>query len=91
MSPEELKLGDAKTNLITARAAQHTLSIDTVKAKTDKSIAVAKEIQADAQKATDDSIFRRQAMVIGLIVLALAVFSLYLVRQELYRALPPRE
>jgi predicted CXXCH cytochrome family protein len=91
MSPEELKLSDAKTNLITARAAQHTLSIDTVKAKTDKSIAVAKEIQADAKKATDDSIFRRQAMVIGLVVLALAVLSLYLIRQELYRALPPKE
>jgi cytochrome c1 len=91
VSPEQLKLSDAKTNLITARAAQHTLSIDTVKAKTDKSVAVAKEIQADAQKAIDESVFRRQAMVVGLIVLALAVFSLYLIRQELYRALPPKE
>jgi len=91
MAPEQTKLADAKTNLITARAAQHTLNFDTVKAKTDKSIAVAKEIQADAQKATDESVFRRQAMVIGLVVLALAVYSLYLIRRELYRGLPPKE
>ncbi len=91
VAPEEAKLADAKTNLITARAAQHTLNLDTVKEKTTKASTVAKDVLADAKKAEDDSIVRRQAMVIGLAVLALAVGSLYLIRRELYKSLPPKE
>ncbi len=91
VAPEEVRLADAKTNLITARAAQHTLSIDTVRARTDKSIQISKEIQTDAEKAIADSVFRRQAMVIGLAVAALAIGCLYMIRQELYRQLPPKE
>jgi hypothetical protein len=52
---------------------------------------VAKEVQSDAEKAIGESIFRRQAMVIGLGVLALAVGSLYLIRRELYSQLLPKE
>jgi hypothetical protein len=91
VAPEEAKLADAKTNLITARAAQHTLSMDTVKAKTDKAVQSAKEIQADAEKSIDDSVLRRQAMVIGIAVALLAIASLYVIRRELYRQLPPKE
>ena len=90
VAPEQAKLSDAKTNLITARAAQHTLSLDVVKAKTDKATSIAKDVIADAQKAESESVFRREAMVIGLAVLALAVGSLYLIRRELYKQLPPK-
>ena len=91
VAPEEVNLASAKTNLVTARAAQHTLSIDVVKAQTDKAIRIANQVQADAKKAEDESIFRREAMAIGLVVLALAVGSLYLIRRELYSQLPPKE
>ncbi len=91
VAPEQAKLADAKTNLITARAAQHTLSLDTVKARTDKATSIAQDVQADAEKAIGESVIRREAMVIGLVVAALAIASLYLIRRELYRQLPPRE
>jgi hypothetical protein len=91
VAPEEASLANANTSLVTARAAQHTLSIDTVKAQTDKAVSIAKQVQADAIKAEDESVFRREAMVIGLAVLALAVGSLYLIRRELYKQLPPKE
>ncbi len=91
VAPEQAALTDSKTNLITARAAQHTLDLNTVKTKTDKATSIANQVIADAKKAEDESVFRRQAMVVGLLVLALAVGSLYLIRRELYKQLPPKE
>jgi hypothetical protein len=91
VAPEQAKLTDAKTNLITARAAQHTLSFDTVRAKTDKATTISQEVQSDAEKAIGESIVRREAMVIGLAVAALAIGCLYMIRRELYKALPPKE
>ncbi len=91
VAPEELKLANAKTNLLTARAAQHTLSLDVVKTQTDKATGTAQSVQADALKAIQDSIFRREAMVIALAVAALAILCLYAIRRELYRQLPPKE
>jgi hypothetical protein len=88
VAPEEAKLAEAKTNLITARAAQHTLSLDTVKERTDAATAKAKEVTADAQKAIADSIFRREIMAGGLGIMALAIFALWLIRRELYKQLP---
>ncbi len=90
VAPEEAKLREAKTNLITARAAQHTLNLDTVKDKTDKANAKAQQVIADAEKAIADSVFRRQVMVIGLGIMALAIASLWIIRRELYRQLPPK-
>lgn len=89
IAPEEAKIAELKTNLITARAAQHTLNTTVVKEKTDKAIAISKEIVADANKALDDSVFRRQVMGIGLVIMALAILSLYVIRRELYKQLPP--
>lgn len=90
VAPEEAKLREAQTNLITARAAQHTLNLGTVKERTDKATVKAKEVVADAQKAIDDSIFRRQYMVFGLAIMALSIASLWIIRRELYKQLPPK-
>ena len=89
VAPEEVKLSEAHTNLITARAAQHTLDQAVVKGSTDKAEAKAEEVIADADKATSDSIFRRQWMAFGLAVMALAIVSLWIIRRELYKQLPP--
>ncbi len=91
VAPEQAKLTDAKTYLITARAAQHTLNLDLVKEKTDKASAIGKEVQADAEKSINENVVRRQAMVIGLAVMVSAIASLYMIRRELYRQLPPKE
>jgi hypothetical protein len=48
-------------------------------------------VQSDAEKAISDSILRRQAMVIGIAVAILAIASLYMIRRELYKQLPPKE
>jgi predicted CXXCH cytochrome family protein len=89
IAPEEVKLAEARTNLITARAAQHTLDQAVVKGSTDKAEAKAKEVIADADKAISDSIFRRQWMAFGLAVMVLAIVSLWIIRRELYKELPP--
>lgn len=87
-APEGVKIAEARTSLITARAAQHTLDVKTVKDNTDKARAKAQEIIADADKAAGESLFRREFMGFGLAVMALAIASLYVIRRELYRQLP---
>ena len=89
VAPEEAKLAEAKTNLITARAAQHSLDATLVKDRTDKSTAKAKEVIADSAQAIQEEGFRRQVMLIGLAIMALAILSLYVIRRELYKQLPP--
>ena len=91
VAPEEAKLAESKTSLITARAVQHTLKLDLVKEKTTKATDTAKAVQADAEKAISESIVRRQAMIIVLGIIALAIGSLYMIRRELYRQLPSKE
>lgn len=91
VAPEQAKLTDAKTNLITARAAQHTLNLETVQAKTSKATSISQDVQADAEKAINESVVRREAMVIGLAVAALAIGCLYAIRRELYKSLPPKQ
>jgi hypothetical protein len=88
VAPEEVKVAEARTNLITARAAQHTLDLNAVKDKTDKATAKAKEVIADADKANSESLFRREFMGFGLAIMALAIASLYIIRRELYKQLP---
>lgn len=90
VAPEEVRLAEAKTSLITARAAQHTLSTETVKERTDAATTKANEVTANAQKAIADSIFRREIMAVGLGIMAMAISALWLVRRELYKELPPK-
>ncbi len=90
-APEEVKLAEARTSLITARAAQHSLDVKTIKTNTDKATATAKQIVADSDKAIADSVFRREFMAVGLGIMALAIGSLYIIRRELYKQLPKEE
>ena len=80
---EQSLLTDARTRLITARAAQHTANIDTVKTETDASIQLSQQAQEQSQAAIAESQFRRKAMVIALVVIVLIITSLVLLRREL--------
>lgn len=91
VAPEEVKLREARTNLITARAAQHTLDLTLVKEKTDKATQDAKEVIADAEKAQAANTDRSRVMIVGLAIMALAILSLWVIRREIYRQLPPKE
>jgi hypothetical protein len=87
VAPLEGRLREANTSLITARAAQHTLDIDLVREQTDNARATADEVQASANAAMAESLFRRRAMVIAVAVIGLIVVALYLLKRELDRQL----
>jgi len=85
VGPLEGQLREANTSLITARAAQHTLDVGTVTAKTDDASVVSEEVKADAEAAVAESVFRRQAMIVAVVVIALCIVALFLLKRELDR------
>jgi hypothetical protein len=87
VSPLEGRLSQANTDLVTARAAQHTLNIKTVTDRADKARTTAEQVQADAEAAIAANIFRRRAMVIAVAVIALTIVALYFLKRELDRRL----
>jgi hypothetical protein len=48
-------------------------------------------VQASARQAVDESIFRRQAMVIAIAVIILTIVALYMLKRELDRRLEESE
>jgi len=87
MSPQEARLREARTDLITARAAQHTVQLSVVEEKAGQSKATSEEVKESAESAIAESIFRRQAMVVAVAAISLTVVALYAVKRELYREL----
>ncbi|GAB4543127.1 MAG: hypothetical protein Kow0063_35930 [Anaerolineae bacterium] len=87
VGPMEARLREANTSLITARAAQHTLDVDTVQERADDARVIAGEVKSGADAAVAESIFRRQAMVVAVAVIALIIVALYLLKRELDRQL----
>jgi len=85
VTEEESLIADARTKLITARAAQHTANLDTVQTMTDASIDLSKQAHEKAQQSVDENVFRRQAMIIAIAVIGLVIVSLILIRRELVR------
>jgi hypothetical protein len=76
-------LADARTRLITARAAQHTVDLDVVLAESDASLELSEQARQQAEDAIAESRFRRQAMVVAVGVIVLIIVSLILLRREL--------
>jgi hypothetical protein len=87
VAPLEGQLRQANTDLVTARAAQHTLDLELVSARTDAARATAGEVQASAEEAIASNNFRRRAMVIAVAAIALTIVALYLLKRELDRQL----
>lgn len=83
VGPLEGRLAQANTDLVTARAAQHTLELATVRERTDAALAVADEVTADAEAAIAESAFRRRAMVVAVAAIGLVIVALYLLKREL--------
>ncbi len=84
---EEAKLSEARTGLITARAAQHQATLDVVRASTGTSLAASQEVIKAAEEKLRQSVFRRQAMVVAVVAIAVTVGALYSVKRELDRRL----
>jgi hypothetical protein len=83
VSPLEGRLREANTDLITARAAQHSLDLDTVSELVNNTQTIAEEVETNAEAAVAESVFRRQAMVIAVAVISLTIVALYLLKREL--------
>lgn len=83
VAEEEGLLTEARTKLITARAAQHTVDVETVLNESDASVELSGQAHQQAEDAIAESRFRRQAMVVALGVIVLVIFSLVLLRREL--------
>lgn len=84
---EEGMLSEARTGLITARAAQHQVSLDVVTTLTEASVAASQAVTEAAEEKLSQSIFRRQAMVIVVAAIVVTVVALYSIKRELDRRL----
>ena len=83
----EGRLREANTNLITARAAQHALDLEAVNERSEKAQTIAQEVKAGAEAAVAESVFRRQAMIIAVVIIIITIVPLYLLKRELDRRL----
>jgi predicted CXXCH cytochrome family protein len=83
VAEEENLLTEARTRLITARAAQHTVDLATVEQETRAAVDLSVQAREQAEAAIAENRFRRQAMVIALAINAVVIFSLVMVRREL--------
>lgn len=83
VTDEENLLAEARTQLISARAQQHSANLSTVREASDGSIALSQQAQEQAEDAISESRFRRRAMVIAILVIGLVIISLVMLRREL--------
>jgi hypothetical protein len=83
VAEEDDLLVNARTKLITARAAQHTIDTATVEKVSNESIQLSTQAKANANTAIEQNAFRRQAMVIAIGVIVVVIGSLVLLRREL--------
>lgn len=84
---EEAQLSEARTGLITARAAQHQISLDVVSENTEASVEASEAVMESAEAKLSESVFRRQAMVIAVAAIAVTIGALYSIKRQLDRRL----
>jgi len=87
VAPQESLLRDANTQLVTARASQHELNVDQAFELTNKATEAAKTAQAGAEAAIQETVFRREAMVVAVAAIALTILALVLLKRQLDRRL----
>jgi nitrate/TMAO reductase-like tetraheme cytochrome c subunit len=92
VSDADVQLTQAKTSLIQARAAVHTTKLTTVAELADKAEQSAGDAKTFAEGRLAESLFRREAMVVILILIVINVYALVLIRRRLDHsyALPPK-
>jgi len=83
VAEEESLIAEARTRLITAQAAQHTVDETIVKRETDASIELSNKATDLATQAIRQNHFRRLAMIIAVTAITLIIVSLVLLRREL--------
>jgi hypothetical protein len=81
----DVQLTEARTSLIRARAAVHTTKLTSVATLADAAGATAAEAQAFADARLQESVFRRQAMVVVVAIILFNVVLFYLLKRRIER------
>ncbi len=81
----DVQLTEARTSLIRARAAVHTTKLTSVAELADAAGTKAADAQAFADARLQESIFRRQAMIVVLVIILINVVLLYLLKRRIER------
>jgi len=84
VSDADVTLSAARTSLIRGRAEVHTTKLSAVAALTDEASAKAIEAQQFADAKLQESLFRRQAMVVVLGIILVNVLALYMIRRRIH-------
>jgi Cytochrome c3 len=83
VSDADVQLTEANTNLIQARAAVHTTKLTVVAPLAETAVTKANEARDFAESRLAESVFRREAMVVVLVLILVNVFALILIRRRL--------
>ena len=89
-SDAEVALAGAKTSLIQAQAAVHTTKLTLVAQLSADAKKKADDAQAMATAKVDESLFRRQAMIVVLALILVSVGFLFMLKRQLDRELEAR-
>jgi hypothetical protein len=87
VSDADVQLTQARTSLIQARAATHTTKLTTVAGLADDATKMATEAQKLADAKLEESLFRREAMVVVLVIILINIVVFYLLKRRLDRRL----
>jgi hypothetical protein len=82
---EEGMLLDARTQLISARAAQHAIDLDLLSSFTEESITSSQAAKNSATEKQAASVFRRQAMGVSVMIIFITIGALYVLKRDLGR------
>lgn len=83
VSDADVTLSQARTSLIRARAEVHTTKLTSVAALADEASSKAAEAQQFAETKLQQSVFRREAMVVVLGIILVNILALYLLRRRI--------
>jgi len=83
----EVGLAGAKTSLIQAQAAVHTTKLSQIAELSDEALALAAAAEQMAVAQVDESVFRRQAMVVVLALIAMCILFLVILKRRYDRDL----
>jgi multidrug resistance efflux pump len=81
----DVALSEAKTSLIQAQAAVHTTKLPLIAESASASKTKSEDAEAIAQARLDESVFRREAMVVVVGLIVLNVMALVLIRRRVER------
>ena len=84
---EEELLLDARTSLISARAAQHQADLEVLSSFTEDSVAASEAATASSAQKLQESLFRRQSMAIAVLAIAVTIGALFMIKRDLDRRL----